>query len=421
MSIVGLRSVADFTVDGQRPKNWREGILALYPNGGATLTALTALMKERTVDDPEFNWFERELTNRRFQLAAGQNLNASDNQTTVTISTSASAYGSPRTDVRELKAGDLLYVEQTGEIVQVSFDPTSATSLTFDRGFAGTTKTSVTVASQNPNFVVIGSAYEEGSQAPTGVQYDPSKVYNYTQIFRQTLEFTRTAMKTRLRTGDQVVQAKKDALEMLSMDMERAFILGTRSEATKNGKPIRTTDGVIARINRDFSSNIVSAATTGTKMTDLEGYIEQAFRFGSDEKIGLVGNSALLAIQQIVRKNSTYFLQPMSKEYGMNIMRFTTPFGELVLKRHTLFNNNMGSGTVATNVFYGMANWLLIIDPKNIQYTMLKGSDIAYQSQLQANGLDGEKSGYLGECAMEVHHPKTHMLIKRLVSGIKDT
>jgi hypothetical protein len=70
MAIQGLRSTADFLVDGQRPKNWREGIMKLYPNGGATLTALTAMMKERKVDDAEYNWYERELTNRRFALAS---------------------------------------------------------------------------------------------------------------------------------------------------------------------------------------------------------------------------------------------------------------------------------------------------------------------------------------------------------------
>lgn len=418
MAIIGLRSVADFTLDGQRPKNWREGILALYPNGGATLAALTAVMKERQVDDAEYNWYERELTNRRFQINV--DLNASDSQTSMSILTT-STYA--RTDVRELKAGDMLYVEYTGEIVKVVSDPTVAGTVVVDRGFAGSTKTALDVTSTggvNPNMLVIGSAYEEGSQAPTGVQLDPSKVYNYTQIFRQTLEFTRTAMKTRLRTGDQVVQAKKDCLEMLSMDMDRAFLLGKRSESTQNGKPIRTTDGLLAKITGGDSGNVITAGST-TTMRDLEGYMERMFRYGSDEKIALVGNGALLALNQIIRKNSTYNIQNGLKEYGMNVSRLTSPFGELVLKRYTLFNNN-GDGTTATGAnYYGMNRWMLVIDPANLVYTYLKGSDIAYQAKLQANGLDGEKSGYLGECSIEVHHAKSHVLVKNLVAGKADT
>lgn len=419
MAIIGLRSVADFTVDGQRPKNWREGILMLYPNGGATLAALTALLKERVVDDPEYNWYERELTNRRFQISV--DLNASDSQTEINILTT-STYA--RTDTRELKIGDLLWIEYTSEIVRVASDPTAAGKVIVDRGWASSTKTLLDVTStggQNPNMFVMGSAYEEGSTAPTGVQLDPTKYNNYTQIFRQTLEFTRTAMKTRLRTGDQVVQAKKDALEMLSMDMERAFLFGKKSETTYNNKPLRTTDGIITKINAADSSNIVSASTSGTTMATLETYLERAFRYGADEKIALVGNGALMAIQQIIRKNSHYQITNGLKEFGMNVARLTTPFGDLVLKRYTLFNNN-ADGTTATGAnYYGMNRWCLILDASQLVYTYLKGSDIAFQSNLQANGLDGEKSGYLGECSIEVHNGKTHMLIKSLVSGKADT
>jgi len=202
--------------------------------------------------------------------------------------------------------------------------------------------------------------------------------------------------------------------------MERAFVFGRRSEATQNGKPIRTTDGIIAKITAADSGNIISASASGTTMTDLEGYMERLFRFGSDEKIGLIGNGALLAINQAIRKNSHYQIQNGLKEYGMNVSRLITPFGELVLKRYTLFNNNAG-GTGTSGAYYGMTNWLLAVDAANLVYTCLKGSDIKYESKLQSNGLDGEKSGYIGECSIEAHHGKTHMLIKRLVSGKVDT
>lgn len=57
LAFLGMRATNDFTVDGQRPKNWRETLLRLYPNGKAPLTALTALMKTEKTDDPEYNWF----------------------------------------------------------------------------------------------------------------------------------------------------------------------------------------------------------------------------------------------------------------------------------------------------------------------------------------------------------------------------
>ena len=52
MAFLGMRGSGDWVTD-QRPKNWREGILHLYPNGMAPLTAILSKMKEEKVDDPE--------------------------------------------------------------------------------------------------------------------------------------------------------------------------------------------------------------------------------------------------------------------------------------------------------------------------------------------------------------------------------
>ena len=57
---LGMRGSGSFAAD-QRPKNWREMILYLYPNGSAPLTAMLSKMGESSVDDPEFNWWTKDL------------------------------------------------------------------------------------------------------------------------------------------------------------------------------------------------------------------------------------------------------------------------------------------------------------------------------------------------------------------------
>lgn len=318
---------------------------------------------------------------------------------------------------KQFKQGDVLWVEESGisspDLMIVASDPSSDISLSVTRGFAGTTATAVTYNGNgvNPNLRCIGSAYEEGSQAPTGVSFDPTKVNNYTQIFRSTLEYTRTAQKTRLRTGDAVKEAKRECLEYHSIDMEMAFILGKPSEGTYQGKPRRTTGGIIHFID---SGNIQASSTT-LDMETFEGYLKRMFDFGSSEKMAFVGNLAALTINQIVRKNSQYNIQFGVKEYGMNVARLVTPFGEIVLKTHPLFNQMTG-GTTGTDAYYGMEAWMLVIDPKELVYRYI--DDTQYQQKLQDNGLDGEKSGYLTECGLEIHHPKTHFLLTGLRGGI---
>src|SRR5262245_66447120 len=69
MPIQGLRDTSNFVTD-QRPKNWRETILLLYPNGKAPLTSLTSLMKSKSTDDPEFNWWDKLKPSQRHALSA---------------------------------------------------------------------------------------------------------------------------------------------------------------------------------------------------------------------------------------------------------------------------------------------------------------------------------------------------------------
>lgn len=402
MAITGLRHTENFVAEA-REGDWRKGILLLYPSATAKnpLTAITSMLGSQSTVDPEFNWWERSFQNQRMALAANVTLGG----TTLTVVSGA----------RQLKAGHVLTIEETGEIVFVTADPATDTEVSVIRAFAGSAAATVTFngAGVNPNVRVIGSAYEEGSTAPTGINYDPVKKFNYTQIFRNTLEMTRTASKTRLRTGDQVKEAKRECLELHSTEMEKAFIWGGRSETTFNGKPLRTTGGIVSYLP---NSNVQAVGAT-TDLEDLEGYMERIFRFGSSEKIGFCGNRALLVINQIVRKNSTFNIQSGIKEYGMNVTRLTSPFGELVLFTHTLFNQLSGGVTGGTG-YNGWDSNVLILDQTNLKYRYI--TDTTYEKKLEANGMDGMKSGYLTECGLEIHHPDTHFLLTGFTAAAVD-
>lgn len=411
MAIQGLRDTSNFVANA-RPQNWREGIQLLYPNGKMPLVGLTSMMKSRSVDDVQFNWWEKILDDRRFALHA-TNGDLTTTNTTLTLAAGENA--------QSLKQGDVLYVEQTGEYIRVGADPTTDLSIVVQRGWAGSTPTGVDANGNNinPNLLLVGSAYEEGSLPPTGVAYDPAQKYNYPQIFRDTLEATRTAMKTRLRTGDAVKEAKRECLEYHGIGMERAFWLGERSSTTKNGKPLHTTRGILNWID---SGNIKTATTdyaAGVTMIGLEEYLYNIFKYGSSEKLAVMGNRALLTIQQIIRRNSTYNIQFGLKEFGMNVSRLDTPYGSLVMKSHPLFNQATG-GTTGTGPYYGMESWMFVLDMAELSYVYLKDSDTKYQPDLQANGMDGMQSGYLTDAGLEVHHPTTHYLIKNLVLAAAD-
>jgi hypothetical protein len=405
MAIQGLRDTSNFVAD-QRPKNWRETILLLYPNGKAPLTALTSLMKSEETNDPEFNWWDKKFPSQRMVMSA--NLTAGAGSIPVVDGAKA---------VRE---GHILLIEQTGEIVYCNADASSDTSISVSRAFSGTSAAAIAdigAAGVNPNIRVIGNVNEESSLPPTGVNYDPTKRFNYTQIFRNTLEMSRTAQKTRLRTGNQVKEAKRECLELHSIEMEKSFWWGKRHETTIKGKPARTTGGFLSFID---SNNIVANNGAAVDMETLEGWLERIFRFGSSEKMGFCGNMFLVGVQQAIRKNSQITIQSGIKEFGMNVSKLFCPFGELTLKSHPLFNQLTGGTTAATR-YYGYNSACAILDANEIKYRNFVDADTKYQPKLEANGLDGMQSGYLTEAGIEVHHPETHFLITGVETGTADS
>jgi hypothetical protein len=149
-----------------------------------------------------------------------------------------------------------------------------------------------------------------------------------------------------------------------------------------------------------------------------------AFRFGSNEKVCFCGNRAMLAFQRMARLNTAVNLEitPAQKEFGMDVRRFFTPFGTLVLKTHPLFNQVQSDvSTGGGQTYAAMDTWALILDMANISYRPLRNSDTQYLPDRQDNGVDGLTSEYLTECGLEVNHGKTHYLIKGLRSGAVDS
>lgn len=416
MPILGMRTTANF-VTNQRPENWRETIALMYPNSGrvrqAPLTALTSVMKKRSVDDPIFHWWEKSLNNRRFLLLADVAVTAQGAATTLTIDPSYNA-------ATGLKKNDLLFSEQTGELMRVSADPTATNQIAVVRGVQ-TGGSGLLIdhdaAGINPYLVVVGSAFEEGSDSPTGVNFDPTERSNYTQIFRSTLEMTRTARRTRLRTGDQVAEAKRECLEYFSVDMERGFWFGKKGSGTVNGKPWRSMGGIFQQIETNAANIITADASAGVDMNWLMARMEGMFREGSSEKVFFAGSQALLTLGEIVRKNSDLTITSGQKEYGMEVVKFSSPFGQLTGFIHPLFSQLTGASTLGTP-FYSHSSTMVILDMDYIRYVYL--DDIEYERDLTPIGLDGQKSGYLAEVSIEVSFPATHFVIKNLAKAKVD-
>jgi hypothetical protein len=405
-----------------RPKNWREKILRLYPNGSVSLTALTALMKSSSTDDPEFYWFDKSLASQAAAITAGQ---------IYTNMACSAAYVSGGV------AGDVVYVKATEDdtgasefrvghqvLIMLSTDPTMNVNgkVTYVSKAAAVVTLGVKLLEADNNSTthdmsdadrirVIGNVNPEGSQMPDSISYDPTKRYNATQIFRNSLSLTRTRMRTKVRYGTTAYQeAKRDCLELHGIEMEKTFIWGIYTIGTgDNGQPERTTGGLKSYIP---STNITDyrSDTDFTGQTWLQGgrkfinkWLELVFRYGSRNRTAYVGSGTVLAINQLVEAYGLYTFTPKTLSYGIQVMQWVTPFGTIDMYTHPLFS-------FESSERYSM----MLFDPLNLEYRYVDDTFFQKDDRLKDGtwvSLDGIKEGYLTECGLEIHHPTTMMYL----------
>jgi hypothetical protein len=414
---LGMRGNGDW-VANQRPLNWRQQIMYLYPNGMAPLTAILSMIGNESVDDPEFNWWTQ--TQSAVMGAVAGVFNLPD------LSVAYAGGG---------VAGDVVYISITAALGnrireghQILLRDASDWRVDVVGKVTGVTRGAIAVVSvrllenddNSPahdltdcdSFKIIGNINPEGGEMPEAIALNPVQVWNYTQILRTPLAITRTARKTRLRTGDQYQKAKSEALEMHSWEMELAFLWGIRTQNIgDNGKPERTTMGVINFIRQyaaancdDFTLNAAYAGQTWAAAGEIwfKAMLEQIFRYGASEKLILCGSGFLQGVDALAMAGGQINLAPAQKTYGMEISQWRTVFGVVNMKTHPLFS------------FDPVTRYMgVVLEPKEMTYRYV--DDTAFygetSSKTHSEGygqrrVDGTNEEYLTECGLEFGLPQ---------------
>lgn len=386
MALPGMKSTADFNAN-ENPSTWREGILRLAPRNGAPLYALTSQMKSERTTSPLFQWFEEPVFMYTFVLG-GTGLDATGGTDTVDVVSGAT----------RLKPGDALMVATTKEQVRV-LTIISDTQFTVQRGQGNAAPANTAAAAAaGVRLIYIGSAYREGAPVSVGVSTSPTLQSNVTQIFRDPVEITRTAQQTTTyRTGDPFKNDRERTLHKHSLGIERALWYGSRYETMENGQPLRFTAGVISFI---AAANDLDAGGK-INMSELMGYFPTIFAYGSKEKLAFGSLFVQSLFSRLAAENGQYLWGPQEKEYGMDVRRFFTPAGTLVVTEHPMFSATPG-----------LSNDLLVIDTANLKYRHLQ--DTTYLRNRQTAGTDGQTDEYLTECGLEVWHGLTHARIRNI-------
>lgn len=421
MAFLGMRGNGDWATD-QRPKNWRETILFNFPNGEAPLTGILSKLGEERVNDAEFNWWTKSLS---AQAGAIAGIYTDVNLSTVYVS------GGVEDDILyvqiaealigEIRIGHQVLLRDASDstvdvnAIVISRSPNGASSVLGIKLLEDDDNSTTHDLSDADRLLVIGNVNAEGSAMPESVAYDPTKWYNFTQIWRTPLEMTRTALMTQLRTGDQKKEAQREALQMHSVEMEKSFMLGIPTEKTgSNGKPIRTTLGLIPAIRGGYTGHGGDAGTVTDYISDsdysgqswlqggehwLDTQLEIMFRYGSQDRLAFCGSGTLLAINRLVKNSGSYEISSKTVDYGLKVREWITPMGVINLMTHPLMSLEPT-----------LRNSMIAFEPSGLRFryitdtTFRKAQDIT-KKDAEWTDRDGIKEEYLTEAGLEYHHP----------------
>ena len=389
-TVLGLRGTGSWTAD-ERPKNYRELILLLFPNSPLSLTALMSKLQVRATNDPEFKIFTKNLPTQRVIVSGSQ---TSGDLAIETQGSGASI---------ALKKGHSLINERTLEVIWVTADPTTPFN-----SFAAVRGKGSTAAAMNDGdgLLIVGSHHQEGAAVPTAITFEPSLLNNFTQIFRTALHLTNTAKATNLRTGSDLEERQRETLEIHAIEREMAYVFGTGVEDTSGAQPERTTKGFISLVTtnvKDFAGAV--------DIDSWESFMEDVFEDGSSEKLLLAGNTAITNINKVARIHGEIQMTPMSETYGMMLDRYRTPYGFLQIRQHPLFSKNATFRT-----------WGIVVDPEYLADRILSGNsvnrDTNYLENRQNAGDDATKDEWLTESGLELDFDTCNAVFKNASSFV---
>lgn len=381
-TVLGLFGTGQFEAN-QRPKNYREQILFTSPNGTAPITALTSKMRSRRVDDPHYFWYDMTYATRHLTVNGAVLVGG----TALVVDSGA----------KFCPVGTVLRIPVTGEQVKVTANAGNDTGLTISRAWAGTTAVAIP---DNAQISVMSNAWAEGTNSPTAVARTPVRRESYTQIFKQSVEHTRTMSRTRTRTQDQIKLDIRMARDFHMEDIEKTFFWGVASETVEaaSGQYIRTTAGAQSII----TTNVKDYENKGS-MTKLDTFFKNLFKYGVEmTRTCFGGNDFIQRLNMLIRGESDYVIdQEKITEYGMDFKRLITPYGDVAFRRHPLLN---------ADPYYANSAWFFSMS--NIEYVYL--DDTMFLPNVQANDFDGKKDMFLTECGFLIGLEETHGIIYNL-------
>lgn len=437
MGIVDTEKWTDADSD-LRPLDWTARLFLQNPNGmmfnngHVPITGFTSLIGNVIpTTDPEFKWWQKEFAAQRASITA--------DTTVFTNAAKSTAYSTTYT-TNQASSGTVLYITVPLDfakqavpgytMLMMDEDDNRAIMRTLitDKIENGADSTIVCRTLKNDSgtatygvdtadkLEIMGSLFEEGSNAPDGMHYDPTKFTNYTAIHKNAVEQTGTALATEQRVDNDYMEDVREQGELHAFGLERDAIFGTSFETTgPNGKPLRGSGGVWEFItdnspathNVDYRRDTDFAGLTWRQggADFLKKFLVE-YSIYAEESLVICGNLVLQAIEDLAEYLGWQSLQVQDVLFGIRVNTWVTPYGELHFMPHPAFT-----------LQDAWKRMCIVFNPKNVFKRPLRNEthnrdtafveDVDFDQNVNfAARPDAKRAGWLTEAGWQFTNPK---------------
>ena len=353
--------------------------IGLKETDNAQFTTILKNLPSVDATQVEVRWLEDQLLPNRTTLAAS----ATSGATAFTLASGTGDY---------VRVGDILYLEETGEKIEVT--AVSTDSITATRSVGGV---AAAAAASGLGVVVVGNAAAQGADTGTLKSTDRVLGYNYTQIFRNPFGFTGTDSEIALYGADDPErEAAKKRVEH-KRSLEAAIWVGGRdfSSASPSSK------GYMGGVKEFLSTNVF----TGFGALSLTGFdvkIQQILQDGDMNKTIFASPLAARGLSHLFTSNWQE-AQNDDVLFGAKVSAWLNgAYGErlpVIVKREW--------GAMGTTG-YGLGGALFVIDLGNVKRRPMRNRDTKLLPNRQGNGEDKVVFDYLTEMSFELKNESTH-------------
>jgi hypothetical protein len=425
--------------DTRRKFDFGDRVAELAPQQSPFFVYLTKVAKKPT-NDPVFKFLEQRHQWQRRNLVLGTAAaiditvhasdgtctNSSGNNTTLKCNYDVYGKNASSEQVANFVVKDQIIAFKTdsGAVVncKVLLEPTSAGVLagsgTADQLTCLNPTGSTETISAGAVGQIIGTAFGEGTDSPTGWEDKLFDREGYCQIFKTGMNiFSNTALATEYRgIKNEFQRIWTDKLMEHKMDIEHAMLFGNGASSAEAlaTVPTRTSHGIVPYTEANGKLYSMSYASSG-----YDAFLDAMEDFFAVES-GNSGNKLVLASRKVItylnKMGNGGFLNNTvgSSQYRLDVQNIKGAFGHSVTMVNTIFGN---LHFVADPLLRGpWEDYCVAVDMKNVAYRPLVGNGISrdtfVETNVQDNGVDGRQDQVITEAGLEISLPETHAVLK---------